>query len=267
MKKWHKFKAYVLPSNSTALINAIIDDDTDLLTKLMLYPKQREQIDKYWANMTPLHLCIAHDNYKALAVLLANGAKPSPRKAAIPYSTPLHRAVQYKDSTAITLLILYGADINRLADSHGHTAKMLAQGNEHLVKVIGQASEWRLLINAYEGKIKHAESQQDTKKATEYYRKLAEIWQQAAQQETNLDIKNFYEQKALDYYKKAQPTSVNNVPLAQNSLRSKYSPVYTSPPTIVFSSCCPQLFKLVPQSEERKPLLEQPTANYTHSLS
>jgi hypothetical protein len=267
MKKLHKFKAYVLPSNSTAVINAIIDDDTDLLTKLMLNPKQCEQIDKYWGHMTPLHLCIAHNNFKALAILLANGAKPSPRLEYFPYSTPLHRAVQYKDDAAITLLVLYGADTDKLADSHVHSAKMLAQGDTHLVKVIEQASKWRALINCYEEKIKYAESQQDTKKATEYYGKLAEIWQKIAQQEINLDIKNFYEQKALDYYKKAQPTSVNSMLSAQDSSRSKYSSVHTSSPTMIFSSCCPQLFKVATQSEERKPLLEQSTASYTYSLS
>ncbi|MDF2868367.1 MAG: hypothetical protein K0S11_1837, partial [Gammaproteobacteria bacterium] len=136
---------------------------------------------------------------------------------------------------------------------------MSAQGNQHLVKVIEQASEWRMLISQYEVKIKQAENQHDTKIAVEYYTKLAEVWQQVAQQETNLDTKNFYEQKALDYYKKAQPTSMSSIALAKSSSQ----PV----PPMSFGYYCMQLFKSVPQSEERRPLLEQAIVTYTHSPS
>jgi len=155
-------------------------------------------INEYFKfNETPLQLSLRQEKYKIALLLLENGADPNHYYTANStndtkgYSALITAPLLSGRKNLIRLLIFYGASIPDIKfDQQRKSIKTFA---------------YNMLVQANKQKEKlqcatKAESEHDFLAAFLNYKSVADIWNELAQDESNIDFKLHYQEKALALY-------------------------------------------------------------------
>lgn len=112
-----------------SLCSAAQENDLELIRQRLSSPSASKWINQADSSgYTPLHYAMRHQPAEVCRLLLEHGANPNCQTRAS-LSTPLHRAILFRNRQAIDLLLKYQADVN-LKDIDGHTPKDKAKLNQ-----------------------------------------------------------------------------------------------------------------------------------------
>jgi hypothetical protein len=210
-----KMKNTILSSFSTI---------TDYLKETLIYPNMSDAAEEgnlevikfhldtekvpnsfYGRGVTPLHTACIYKKYECAIYLLEHGAKTDILNGSD--SGILHWFIydvkenQYNNESVLKLLLLSGADPS-FKDKYGSTAYSLArnEGIEAFIKLYRERYEQLVTLEQnFKTTSEQLPADEAYQKALEYAEKLVNFWQQEAQAEVVLEIKQHYLQKA-EYY-------------------------------------------------------------------
>ena len=129
---------------STPLYDAARKNNTEILYLLL---RRGADVNAISHGETALHKVVQFNNVKFTQILLKEGANPNIRDS-IRGNTPLHYAVALRNSTLISLLMSYGADMD-VENNKGDTPARYILGNVNVPGMSAQNKEIRVTSSPF----------------------------------------------------------------------------------------------------------------------